>query len=85
MPAYNLKTKLGREEECHFKAEQEDKTILRHEWYDLAQKAAKSIFKSPAKGLFQGGIAEQSFFGELQEVPARRRPGYYQQDLKTIY
>lgn len=60
------------------------KTILSPEDYEIALEMSKSVLSSKVGKLLGGGIAEASYFSEIDGIGVRCRPDYYNEDLGII-
>jgi len=93
MPEINRRTKAGKEEYQKFLDKNDGKIILTKEDFELVNSMRKKLFKLPnfTKWL-NVGVAEKSFFTEIDGVGIKCRPdllvktkkGYVVIDLKTM-
>lgn len=81
----NKRTKLGKEQWAEFEADNSDKTILSHEDFELCYEIAQAVLKKDeTKALLNNGIAECSFFSEIDGVKVKCRPDYYIESLGIV-
>ena len=92
-PQVNKRTKAGKEEWEKFIVENEGKTILSAEDFELVENMKNKLLSLPKlKKWLENGVAEKSFFCEIDEVGIKCRPdllvktkkGYVIVDLKTM-
>jgi len=92
-PQVNKRTKAGREEWEKFLSDNEGKIVLSAEDMELVEQMRDKLMKLPKfSEWLKAGIAEKSFFGELDGVEVKCRPdllvktkaGYVVIDLKTM-
>ena len=76
MPKYDLRKTADKEAKTAFDAENQGKIYLSEDVFENASHCA-AIAKEIAGQFFKDGIAEASFFSELDGVPVRCRPDYY--------
>jgi len=84
-PDINKNTKAYKE----FKAENDDKTILGHDDYELCLEMAEAVKNHPANELFKDGKPEVSVFAEEDGLTLKCRPDWLRDDggivdLKTV-
>nr|WP_192963065.1 PD-(D/E)XK nuclease-like domain-containing protein [Caedibacter taeniospiralis] len=84
MPKLDARTKAGKEEKQAFEEAHEGKVILTDALFDTAQSCAEAITSSSANALLQNGVAEASFFGQLEGYDAKCRPDYYCRERSLI-
>lgn len=84
-PAIDKRTKVGKEMWKEFVVNSDGKTVLTADEYEAANNMTASIeaLKASAKFL-SDGLPEQSYFGELEGVPCRCRPDYYNTKLGLV-
>ncbi len=92
-PQVNKRTKAGREEWEKFLADNEGKVVLSPDDMQLVESMRDKILALPKfKEWLSAGVAERSFFGEIDGVEVKCRPdllvktkaGYVVIDLKTM-
>jgi exodeoxyribonuclease VIII len=84
-PNCDRRTKAGKEAYNNFVSESEGKTVLTREDYMLCNSMAESVHNQQGTKVFlRDGIAEYSHFSELEGVPVRCRPDYYNEKLGVI-
>lgn len=84
LPECNLRTKEGRKLKADFEYDNSDKQVISHEMHHIAQQCTDAVLTSKARLLLKDGIAEASYFGELDGVKCRCRPDYYVPDRQMI-
>ncbi|HHO42818.1 MAG TPA: hypothetical protein ENN12_05650 [Epsilonproteobacteria bacterium] len=83
-PDANKRTIAGREEFEDFMEANKGKRILTKQDFELCEAMAEAVLQSPSANILQGGVAEASFFGEIDGVKTRCRPDYYNEDLGLV-
>jgi len=92
-PQVNKRTKAGKEEFAKFTLENEGKIILTAEDFELVESMKEKLLKLPnMKKWLESGVAEKSFFCNIDGVDIKCRPdllvktkaGYIVIDLKTM-
>ena len=84
MPKLNLRTKVGREAKTLFETQAGNHKVITNDMYQTAQSCSEAILKGRAGRLLQKGIAEQSFFGRMNDMECKCRPDYYVPERKMI-
>lgn len=89
-PSVDRRTKAGREAYSEFLLSSADKTILDSETFLKAKDIANSVNAMKEVAMFlRDGVAEQSYFGEIEGVKVKCRPDFFNEilglviDLKT--
>ncbi|AQW85581.1 putative exonuclease VIII [Campylobacter pinnipediorum subsp. caledonicus] len=89
-PDCDKRTKAGKEIYQEFLEENQDKSIVEVSVFDEAKQIADSVLYMRESGLFlKDGLAEQSYFAEIEGVKVKCRPDFYNEklgiaiDLKT--
>lgn len=85
MPDINLRTNEGKAAKVLFESQSGGKTVLKADQYETAQNASLSILRSKIAHLLQKGVVEESYFGELEDVPVRVRPDYFRADIGVVF
>jgi len=84
-PQVDRRTKEGKASYQLFIDSSADKQILDPATYELAQQIANSVNSMRETGLFlKEGKAEQTYFGEIDGVPVRCRPDFYNESLGLV-
>ena len=74
----NKRTKAGKEEFEEFTKQAGSKTVISKADYELAKACADSVLShDEAKFLLSDGVAEASFFSEIDGINVKCRPDYY--------
>lgn len=84
-PQVDRRTKDGKACYQLFIDSSADKQILDPATYELAQQIANSVnsMRETAK-FMRDGLAEQTYFGEIDGVPVRCRPDFYNENLGLV-
>jgi exodeoxyribonuclease VIII len=82
-PKVDLRTKEGKEIKSHFDTMNIGKTILNEEDFANAKECA-DVVNAIAGNFFQNGLAEQSYFSEIDGIGVRCRPDYYIPDAGVV-
>ena len=83
MPKFDLRKTSDKEARVAFEAENQGKTYLTPEIYENALQCAE-IGRQIAGRFFKDGIAEASFFSEIDGIGVRCRPDYYIESLGLV-
>lgn len=84
-PECDRRTKAGKEAWAAFVEASAGRTVIADKDYEIAKSMADAITHNPyAQTLLQNGIAECSFFGEIDGVKVKCRPDYYREDKGLI-
>ncbi|MDA3046729.1 PD-(D/E)XK nuclease-like domain-containing protein [Campylobacter sp. VBCF_06 NA8] len=85
MPECDKRTKEGKAIFAEFEAKSAGKTIITHEIFDKAKAIAKSVTTHKAFDIFvNNGMAEQSYFSEINGVKVKCRPDFYNEKLGLL-
>ena len=76
-PKFDGRTKKGQADKAQFEAENQEKSIITIDSYQLAEKCAESVLNSRASVLLENGVAEKAIFGKIDGVACRCKPDYY--------
>ncbi|AQW81395.1 putative exonuclease VIII [Campylobacter pinnipediorum subsp. pinnipediorum] len=81
-PVCDKRTKAGKEAYQEFLTSVGDKTIVPQSLNETAQEIALKVLSMKETGLFlKNGLAEQSYFGEIEGVKVKCRPDFYNESL----
>jgi hypothetical protein len=83
MPNVDGRTKEGKAAKAEFEAASEGKAVMTAQEYETAQLCAESVMKN-AGGFFSAGLAEVSYFSEIDEIPVRVRLDYHIKEIGLI-
>lgn len=84
-PKCDRRTKDGKAEYEAFINENQGKTILKAEIYEIAKQISDSVLQMKATAKFlKNGKAEQSYFSEINGVKVKCRPDFYNENLGLI-
>ena len=83
-PDVNKRTKAGKAKLAEFEEANAGKTVVTQSDYDLCDNMARAVMDSPSSNILQGGVAEASFFSQIDGVPVRCRPDYYNEELGIV-
>lgn len=84
-PEINKRTKAGREEFALFEKENANKCVLSKEEYQTSKSMSDAVLATPeVRNILKNGIAECSFFSEIDGVKVKCRPDYYREDIGLI-
>ena len=84
-PDVNKRTKVGKEEFALFEKENADKCVLSKDEHFLSKSMSEAVLSTnEAKNILRNGIAECSFFSEIDGVKVKCRPDYYREDLGIV-
>ena len=86
MPDLNLRTKDGKEEKAklEYEAESSGKILIKDESYKKALDIVDNFKQRSIFEMFKNGVAEASFFTEIQGIECKARPDYFIQDKGII-
>lgn len=80
---FNKRTTIGKEAHKAFELQNQGKIILDEGTFAIAKNMSENVLKL-GKCFLSNGIAESSFFGELEGVKVRCRPDYYIEELGIV-
>jgi len=84
-PEINKRTKVGREEFSLFEKENANKCVLSKDEYSISKSMSDAVLSTPeAKNILKNGIAECSFFSEIDGIKVKCRPDYYREDIGLV-
>lgn len=84
-PNCDRRTKQGREDYEDFIANLGDKTVLSPEIYATAQSMAEALKAHEIyPALFKNGLAEMSYFSQIEGVKVKCRPDFLNEDLGLV-
>lgn len=84
-PVVDKRTKDGKETWYKFEAQNKGKTLLSDTEHTLSKSMSEAVLSTPEiKILLQNGVAESSYFSEINDVKVKCRPDYYREDLGLI-
>ncbi|MGE4510056.1 MAG: PD-(D/E)XK nuclease-like domain-containing protein [Sulfurimonadaceae bacterium] len=84
-PECDRRTKAGKEAWAAFVDTSAGKTVIAEKDFETAKNMADAIITNQyAQTLLQNGIAECSFFSEIDGVKVKCRPDYYREDMGII-
>ena len=84
-PDINKRTKAGREEFALFEKENANKCVLSKEDYKTSKNMSDAVLATPeVRNILQNGIAECSFFSEIDGIKVKCRPDYYREDIGLV-
>lgn len=84
-PLVDKRTKIGKATWQEFVDSSDGKIVLTAQEYEIAEEMTKAVESVKASAKFlKDGIAEESYFGELEHVPCRCRPDYYNKKLGLV-
>ena len=84
-PDVDKRTKEGKAIYNEFLANLGDKTAISGETYDVVEQIAKAVNSMRETAVFlRDGLAEQSYFSEIDGVPVRCRPDFYNENLGLV-
>lgn len=86
MPDLNLRTKEGKEEKAklEYEAESSGKILIKDESYKKALDIVDNFKQRSVFDMFKNGVAEVSFFSEINGIKCKARPDYFIQDKGII-
>ena len=84
-PVVDKRTKKGKNTWAAFVEKSKGKTPLSSEEYDLSKNMSDAVLATPEiQNILTNGIAECSYFGELDGIKVKCRPDYYREDIGLI-
>ena len=86
MPDLNLRTKEGKEEKAklEYEAESSGKILIKEDSYKKALDIVDNFKQRSVFDMFKNGVAEVSFFSEINGIKCKARPDYFIQDKGII-
>lgn len=87
LPELNLRTKADKEVLTEFeeRAKAENKTLVKNDIWGKAVNVVNAFKNSDLSNIFSGGVAELSFFGEINGTKCKCRPDYFIKEKNIIY
>ena len=82
-PKFDLRTNNGKFAKAQFEEMSEGKTIIDEVDFEVAKSCAKALL-TQAKPFLSNGVAEMSFFAELDGVEVKCRPDYLIKELGIV-
>jgi exodeoxyribonuclease VIII len=84
-PQADKRTKEGKETWYKFETQNKGKTLLSDAEHTLSKSMSEAVLSTPEiKILLQNGVAESSYFSEIEDVKVKCRPDYYREDLGIV-
>lgn len=84
-PECDRRTKIGKETWENFVTSSAGKTVLTSQDYETAKNMSEALLKNDyVRFLLQNGVAECSFFSEIDGKKVKCRPDYYREDMGII-
>ena len=86
MPDLNLRTKEGKEEKAklEYEAESSGKILIKEDSFKKALDIVDNFKQRSVFDMFKNGVAEVSFFSEINGIKCKARPDYFIQDKGII-